>query len=207
MLSKLSEKEREAIELIKLMSQAVMPEDATHGFGHVKRVAALCLEIGEKLEQEVDTFVLLASAYLHDIAREASDENHEEISAHLAAKLMEKLGVEERKIEAVVDSILSHSYSARRTPKYLEGRILSDADKLDAIGAIGIARVFSYGGKKNRSLEESIEHFYEKILKLKDFMYTDVAKKIAEERHKTIIEYIEKIKGELYILEKHKSIV
>lgn len=75
--------------------------------------------------------------------------------------------------------------------------IVQDADRLDALGAIGIARTFAYGGKNHRSLQESIEHFYDKLLLLKDMMNTDVAKKIALERHRYLEDFLEQLKKEI----------
>ena len=79
----------------------------------------------------------------------------------------------------------------------MEGCIVQDADRLDALGAIGIARTFSYGGKHGRSIEDSSKHFYEKLLLLKDQMNTLEALKIAEERHRFIKEYIKELEEEM----------
>ena len=70
-----------------------------------------------------------------------------------------------------------------KKPETIEGQIVQDADRLDAIGAIGIARTFAFGGKHNRSLESSIDHFHEKLLLLKDMLNTEKAKELAESRH------------------------
>ncbi|MEM0331842.1 MAG: phosphohydrolase, partial [Archaeoglobaceae archaeon] len=100
-------------------------------------------------------------------------------------------------IDAVVHAIESHSFSSNVKPRTLEAKILSDADKLDAIGAIGVARAFLYSGEKGRSIEETLMHFEEKLLKLKDLLYTDTAKAIAAERHEFLKKFYEELKREL----------
>ena len=82
----------------------------------------------------------------------------------------------------VINSV-SFSKNRGKTPESIEGKIVQDADRLDAIGAIGIARTFAYGGRSGRTLEETLEHFDEKLLLLKDEMNTPEAKKMAEDRH------------------------
>ena len=85
---------------------------------------------------------------------------------------------------------VSFSKNRGKCPELLEGKIVQDADRLDAIGAIGIARTFAYGGKHGRSLDSSIEHFHEKLLLLKDMMHTEKAKKLAESRHAFMEEFL-----------------
>lgn len=92
-------------------------------------------------------------------------------------------------IERVCHCIEAHSFSSGIVPKTLEAKILSDADKLDAIGHIGIARVFMYSGEKGRDIESALRHFEEKLLRLKDLLYTETARKIAEKRHRVLEEY------------------
>src|SRR5690606_23179085 len=95
------------------------------------------------------------------------------------------------------------SFSKGNLAKSLEAQIVQDADRLDAIGAIGLARCFAYGGNKQREIynpenpeETSIQHFYDKLLKLKDLMNTDSARKIAEERHQFLEEFLERFYDE-----------
>ena len=82
-------------------------------------------------------------------------------------------------------------------PESIEGQIVQDADRLDAIGAVGIARTFAYGGKVGRSLDDSLQHFYDKLLLLKDEMNTEEAKKMALLRHEYIEGFIEEYKTEI----------
>ncbi|MEM2458581.1 MAG: phosphohydrolase, partial [Archaeoglobaceae archaeon] len=82
-------------------------------------------------------------------------------------------------------------------PKTLEAKVLSDADKLDAIGATGVARAFMVAGEKGRGVQETLRHFEEKLLKLKDLLYTDTAKSLAKRRHEFLVQFYEQIKREL----------
>ncbi|AHF80147.1 HD domain-containing protein [Thermococcus paralvinellae] len=171
--------------------------EGTHGFSHTERVLALCMHIGEK--EDADLEVLALAALLHDIARPLESkgkiDDHAKEGAKIAKRFLEGLGYE--KADQVAHAIEAHRFSRPPEPQTLEAKILSDADKLDAIGAIGIARVFMYSGEHGRSIEYSLKHFEEKILKLKDLMYTKTAKEIALERHKYVEEFIERIRKEI----------
>ena len=87
------------------------------------------------------------------------------------------------KIEAVCHAIAAHSFSAQIAPLTTEAKIVQDADRIDAIGAVGIARTFAFGGAKNRSLDDSLNHFDEKLLLLYDLLNTEAAKRIDLPRH------------------------
>ena len=106
--------------------------------------------------------------------------------------------LEEKEIEQICAIINGVSFSKNRgqRPESVEGQIVQDADRLDAIGAVGIARTFAYGGKLGRSLDDSIQHFYDKLLLLKDEMNTEEAKKMALHRHEYIEGFIEEFKTE-----------
>lgn len=171
--------------------------EGTHGFSHTERVLALCMHIGEK--EGADLEVLALAALLHDIARPLESkgkiDDHAKEGAKIAKHFLEGLGY--GKVEQVTHAIEAHRFSRPPEPRTLEAKILSDADKLDAIGAIGIARVFMYSGEHGRSIEYSLKHFEEKIMKLKDLMYTKTAKEMALERHKYVEEFIERIRKEI----------
>jgi uncharacterized protein len=81
-------------------------------------------------------------------------------------------------------------------PKTLEGKIVQDADRLDAMGAIGIARTFAFGGERGRSIEDSVQHFYDKLLLLKDEMNTEAGRRMAEERHNFMERFLVELKQE-----------
>ena len=102
-------------------------------------------------------------------------------------------------IKAICEAINSVSFSKNRDkrPATPEGRIVQDADRLDALGAVGIARTFAYGGEHGRPLEESVQHFYDKLLLLKDGMHTAEAKRIAQERHTFLADFLHRIEKEM----------
>ena len=106
---------------------------------------------------------------------------------------MEQKGLQSEMVEQICKIInsVSFSHNRGRRPETLEGRIVQDADRLDAIGAIGIARTFAYGGKAGRGLPESIKHFYDKLLLLKEEMNTDAAKEMAQKRHEYMKDFLE----------------
>ena len=132
---------------------------------------------------EADRFITLSAALLHDVDDHKlfKTENNANARAFLSA-----YELPDETIERICDTInvVSFSKNKGRTPETPEGKIVQDADRLDALGAIGIARTFAYGGKAGRSLDESIQHFYDKLLLLKDHMNTDAAKQIAARRHR-----------------------
>ncbi|RLI74954.1 phosphohydrolase [Archaeoglobales archaeon] len=165
----------------------------SHSDDHVGRVIRLAVFIAEKEKANVE--VVKKAAELHDIAR--NKPNHAIESAKIAKEILEKEGYGEEFIKNVAHCIESHSFSENIKPKTLEAKILSDADKLDAIGAIGVARAFLYSGEERRAIEETLNHFEEKLLKLKDLLYTNTAKKIAEKRHEFLLEFYKRIKDEL----------
>jgi len=189
----------ELIERTREFARGFFEREGTHGFSHVERVFNLCLHIGR--EEGADLEVLALASLLHDIARPLEDagkvEDHALESARIARQFLRSLGYSEEKVEAVVHAIEAHRFSRGPEPRTLEAKILSDADKLDAIGAIGIARVFMYSGEHGRDIEASLRHFEEKILKLKDLMYTETARRIAEDRHRFTEEFIERIRREI----------
>lgn len=152
-----------------------------HGFDHSMRVYRNALRIMET-EPAADRLVVSLGALLHD----ADDHKlfHTENNGNARRFLREhgiRPDIEERICEAV--NAVSFSRNRGRIPETVEGRIIQDADRLDAVGAIGIARTFAYGGKHGRTPEASIAHFHEKLLLLKDLMNTEKAREMAESRH------------------------
>ncbi len=192
-------KSLELIERTREFARSFFEREGTHGFSHVERVLNLCINIGR--EEGADLEVLALAALLHDVARPLESagkvEDHAVEGARIARRFLRGLGYPEEKVEAVVHAIESHRFSRGPEPKTLEAKILSDADKLDAMGAVGIARVFMYSGEHGRSIEDSIKHFREKILKLKDLMYTKTGRRLAEERHRFTREFIERMEREM----------
>lgn len=169
----------------------------SHDRDHIERVVKLAVYIAKK--EGADVEVVRKSAELHDIARDKP--NHAVESAKIAREILKKQGYSDEFIERVAHCIEAHSFSSGIEPKTLEAKVLSDADKLDAIGAIGVARAFIFSGENGRSIEETLKHFEEKLLKLKDLLYTKTAKELAKERHEFLLRFYEQIKKELEFYE------
>lgn len=182
-----------------------------HDWWHVRRVANTALTLAEA--ELADPFVCELAALLHDVADEKICGSEAEGMA-LVGRWLEEHGVAEAERFHVLDIIGSMSFKGGGRPpmKTAEGRVVQDADRLDAIGALGIARVFAYSGAKARPIHDpgvkprtsmtaeeyrsgrdtAINHFYEKLLKLKDLMNTDAARRLAEERHRFLEMYLER---------------
>jgi uncharacterized protein len=171
----------------------------SHDESHVERVKKLAEFIAVK--EGADLEIVMRSAELHDISRfhnpEGSTKNHAIESAKIARDVLAKEGCDEEFIECVVHCIESHSFSSGIHPKTLEAKVLSDADKLDAIGAIGIARAFMFSGERGRGIEETLRHFDEKLLKLYNMLHTKTAREIGKERHEFLKMFYHQIKKEL----------
>ena len=151
-----------------------------HGFEHALRVWRNTMEIAEA-EPGCDPEAAALAALLHD----ADDHKLFDTENNANARRFLEGRVPPEETERICAAINSVSFSKNRgkRPETPEGRIVQDADRLDAIGAVGIARTFAYGGKHGRTPEESIAHFHEKLLLLKDMMNTEKAKALAERRH------------------------
>jgi len=166
-----------------------------HDLSHSMRVYKNAMMIAER-EPGADLTVVALASILHDVDDHKlfDHENNENARAFLSGK-----GVSGELTEEIVGVIDSVSFSKNRgkKPGTLEGQIVQDADRLDAMGAIGIARTFAYGGEHGRSIEESIKHFYDKLLLLKDELNTDTAKGLATKRHGFLEAYIAEIKEEI----------
>ena len=152
-----------------------------HGLEHALRVYRTALHLA-KSAPAADPLVVALGALLHD----ADDHKlfHTENNAN-ARRFLTEQGVDAETADRICGAINAVSFSQNRgkRPETIEGQLIQDADRLDAIGAVGIARTFAYGGKHGRTPEDSIAHFHEKLLLLKDLMNTEQAKALAEERH------------------------
>lgn len=166
-----------------------------HGWDHVKRVHDLCVFIGK--EEGGDLEVLKIASLLHDIARNGGRGDHAVKSAREAERALLRLGLQRARISEIANVIKTHRFRTRKKPLSLEAKILSDADKLDAMGAIGVYRTSAFGGEASRSFQRTIGHFDEKLLKLKDRMYTSTAKKLAKKRHEFMLVYLKQIEKEI----------
>ena len=160
-----------------------------HDALHTMRVYKNALLLLESCP-EADRMITLLAALLHD----ADDHKlfRTEHNANARA-FCSAHGLTDETTDRICETINAVSFSQNkgRTPETPEGKIVQDADRLDALGAVGIARTFAYGGKAGRSLDESIQHFHEKLLKLKDSMNTDAAKQIAALRHSYLLGFLQ----------------
>ncbi|ADM27329.1 metal dependent phosphohydrolase [Ignisphaera aggregans DSM 17230] len=184
------------VRIVEKIVSLSMSSDDDHGYPHIVRVRRIAMAIASKYS-DVDLEILELATLLHDIGRNRCVDNHAKCSAEIAREILSLLGYDSSKIERVVDAILAHSYTYGYRPRYIEGMILSDADKIDALGAIGIARVFLYSGKIGRGIEDAIRHIKEKILRLPDMMYTDEGRRIAFRRIEIVKRFIEEIENEI----------
>jgi uncharacterized protein len=196
---------------LKEKIQPYFEEGGSHAFDHTERVYNLAIKIGKK--EKADLEVIKAAALLHDIARKKEDnkevECHAEHGAEIAEKILKEMNFPEDKIKNVVHSIKVHRHSKGLAAETKEAKIIQDADKLDALGAITIARMFSTGGKMNRPLykpeipfgevhkgyysDSTIHGFYAKILKITPEIFnTQFAKKLAKGRYKFVKIYIDR---------------
>ncbi|MBB4823713.1 uncharacterized protein HNO89_000933 [Sporosarcina luteola] len=188
--------------------------DASHDFDHIERVTrnakAICRTI-----PGADPMIVELAVLLHDI----DDPKYRTDESKTPQDLLISLGADSETIQRVIETIDSVSFSGGQSKelKSIEGAIVRDADRLDAIGAIGIARTFAYGGAKGRKLYDkteavrfsmteeeyrskdtsSVTHFYEKLLLLKDLMVTEEGKRLAKERHAFMVEFLEQLDREV----------
>ena len=165
-----------------------------HDVDHTLRVYQNALYLLD-FYPECDRMVVSLSALLHDV-----DDHklfHTENNANARIFLKDQ-NVPDETIDLVCDIINDVSFSKNRgkKPARMEGMIVQDADRLDAIGAIGIARTFAYGGKAGRPLDDSVKHFYDKLLLLKDEMNTSAAKDLAVPRHEYMKRFLDELSSE-----------
>ena len=168
---------RDAVEYIRTLFRG---NADGHGADHTLRVWRNAMMIAEA-EPGCDARAVSLAALLHDADDHKlfSTENNGNARRFLEGRVPPE---ETERICAAINAV-SFSKNRGKRPETPEGRIVQDADRLDAIGAVGIARTFAYGGKHGRPPEDSIAHFHEKLLLLRDLMNTEKAKALAEERH------------------------
>ena len=165
-----------------------------HGADHTLRVFRNAMRIADS-EDGCDREIAGLAALLHD----ADDHKlfHTENNANARAFLEGRMPA--GRIDRICACINAVSFSQNRgrAPESIEGRIVQDADRLDAIGAVGIARTFAYGGERGRSLKDSVQHFYDKLLLLRDLMNTETAKRLAEKRHAFLEAFLKELDDEI----------
>ncbi len=176
----------------------ILDEPGSHGFDHTLRVIALCEYIGTKEQADMD--ILIPAAIFHDIARppeRTTGVPHEEKGAEMAAEYLNGISYGAERIIHIQHAIRAHRFSTALVPKTREAKILSDADKLDAMGAIGIARTFLSAGERGGDIQDGIDHIHEKLLRLSDLMYTRTGKKLAERRHALLAAFVQALEEEM----------
>jgi len=178
--------------------QLSISSKGAHTLDHILRVLALSVKIGDDLQ--ISTRVVRAAALLHDVGRPKESEtgvSHSILSGEMSKPLLQELGYKETEIEQITDAIRTHRFSEGIEPNSLEGKILSDADKLDAMGAVGIYRAIAQAESKGRGMTGFLQHADEKLLKLKDLMYTNKGKELATERHDVLQRFVNELRDEL----------
>ncbi len=203
------------IDSIKSESKEIMDNDSAHDFDHVMRVYKNAQKICKK--EKANEKLVLCSALLHDIVSYPKSDKRSKLSSIESAQksklILKKYNFSKEEIIIISDAIRDHSFSQNKTPKSIVGKILQDADRLDAIGAIGIARVFATGGSLKRQFYNiddpfcktrkpndniwTVDHFYQKLLKLASLMNTKSGKMEAQERTKVLKEFLNQLKKEL----------
>ncbi|MNK08722.1 putative hydrolase [compost metagenome] len=202
---------------INFVKTTLANAEAGHDWFHIERVYKTAQTINEK--EKADTLIVALAALLHDIADSKFNGGDEEIGPQKAGDFLASIHVQAEVINEVKLIIKNLSFKAsfgEITYSSKELNVVQDADRLDAIGAIGIARAFTYGGYKNRVLYDpeikpnlqmskdeyknttapTITHFYEKLLLLKDLMKTETGKTMAQQRHDFMLTYLDQFYAE-----------
>lgn len=202
---------------ITFVKQTLKNAEAGHDWFHIERVFKTALNINQ--EEKGNELVIALAALLHDIADPKFNNGDENLGPNLAQSFLQSIAVEEEVVQHVKMIIQHMSFKNSFDDNSFtskEMQIVQDADRLDAIGAIGIARAFTYGGFKNRVLYDpsikpeehlskesyknttapTINHFYEKLLLLMEKMNTAAGKKIAAKRHQFMLDYLDQFYSE-----------
>ena len=193
----------------------IMDGDSAHDFEHVMRVYKNAKKICK--EEKANEKLILSAALLHDIVSYPKSDKRSKMSSLESAKkskqILKKYDFSKEEIMIISDAIYDHSFSQNKVPRTLEGRILQDADRLDALGAIGIARVFATGGSFKRpfyNLDDpfcktripddkiwAVDHFFQKLLRLESLMNTKSGKVEAKKRTRVLKEFLNYLKQEI----------
>ena len=183
-------------EIEKLRSEAreYYGDTSAHGWEHACRVEALARRMAES--ENADKEIVRLGAIFHDIGREKETEGEIQDHAQWGKKethsILTEYGYEPETVQSVTRCVESHRYSKGPQPDTLEASVVADADDLDALGAIGIARTFAHSG----DFEKTVDHIREKILSLRDRIRTDTAREIAEKRHRFTQDFLDRFEQE-----------
>ncbi len=196
---------KEITKLKKEVKKFYKDNDPAHDFLHVERVYRIAEKIGK--QEKADLSVLLPAVLLHDVRKPVSK------AIPIARKILRKLKFEKKRAERILHAIEAHSFSHGLDAESTEAEILQDSDRIDALGAIGVARCFTYGAIMGREFYSqndmfcskrrpddrnyTLDHFFKKLLKLKSGLHTKSARKIAAKRHKFLLAFLRQIKSEV----------
>ena len=203
------------IDSIKNEVIEILDNDPAHDFDHVMRVYNNAQKIVKK--EKVNPKLVLSAVLLHDIVSYPKSSKRSKFSSIDSAKkskiILKKYGFSKEEIIIISNAIAEHSFAQNKVPQTLEGKILQDADRLDALGAIGIARVFATSGSLNRPFYNiddpfcikrnpddnlwAVDHFFNKLLKLESMMNTKSGKIEAKKRTKVLKEFLKQLKDEV----------
>ncbi|MBI2355631.1 MAG: HD domain-containing protein [Candidatus Doudnabacteria bacterium] len=206
---------KEVIRKVEKFVKKTMTHDPVHAWDHIDRVRKLALYLARK--EKADKFIVELAALLHDVGDYKYFKGAENAGSKICRKLLGKLGVDRgivNQVCEIVDEVTFKGARVKSKVRTVEGMVVRDADKLDNLGAIGIARTLTWGGLIKRTIHDprikpvmhatfeqykkrgstTINHFYEKVLLLKDQMHTSTARKLALRRHR----FVEKFLKEFY---------
>jgi uncharacterized protein len=200
------------LEHLRLFAQKQTEKnDPAHDFEHIMRVYHNAERICKS--ENGNKKLILTAVLLHDIIKSPNQKDSALKSAKLSKKILKDHSFSNDEIIIIYDAIKEHSFSKGKTPSTIEGKILQDADRLDAIGAIGLARVFSFSGSNNRPFYDpqdpfsknrapndnkwAFDHFFKKLLLLEGKMNTKTGKILAKQRTKILKNFLKEIKNEL----------
>lgn len=198
---------------VEHVRQALSADATGHDWWHVYRVWKMAQRIGRA--EGADLLVVELAALLHDIADWKLHDGDATVGPAVAKKWLNSIGVEPAVVDHVCQIVAHISFKGAKTEQpalSVEGQVVQDADRLDAIGAIGIARAFAYGGAQKRAMYDpavspiehqtaaeylksngtSVNHFYEKLLLLKDRMNTATGRAMAERRHQVMVDFLQR---------------
>lgn len=181
---------KDIVKSIEKFAREHYSNDDLHGIGHVLRV----LENAKKIHaiEEGNWQIIEIIVWLHDIGRsreEIEKKHHATLSNEMSMEFLHTSSIDDATIKLISEGILQHSFSVGGIAQSIEAKIVSDADKLDALGAIGIFRTCAYQHDHNQGINDVLAHFHEKLYKLPGKMYLEESKKIAQSRIAVLRDY------------------
>ena len=205
----------DVLESLQNEIKSKLSNDSAHDFDHIMRVYKNAQKISKK--EKANTKLVLSAVLLHDVVSYPKSDKRSKLSsiksAEASKKILKKYDFSLDEIQIISDAIRDHSFSQNKTPQTIEGKILQDADRLDAIGSIGVARVFAVSGSEKRPFYSpndpfcqkrtpndqkwALDHFYKKLLRLESMMNTKSGKIEAKKRTKVLKDFLLQLKKEL----------